>query len=117
MNEAGNLRKITESMMFGQVMTGFHEGYNMADLPDAAAAVEKAGKSAVAVGEVAKLAQDCMDKNGMLKGDIEDAKSSLMAVFLLAQRLTVESHTAVRLLAREEARASSRSSTSTVSVS
>ena len=92
------LKDTCNTMMFGQAMSGVYEKYDMASMPDAAAAIRKTCGTAVGMSEMSEILGKCVGKDGMVQGDLEDAKASAMAVFVLAGRLAVESYTALRLI-------------------
>ena len=85
-------------MRFGQILAGGYSKYDMSKMPDAASAVKRASDTAADAADIGKTLGKCLDKNGRLKPDLDDAKASAVAVFVLAEQLVIESYTALRLL-------------------
>ena len=79
-------------------MTGGYEAYDVSAVPDAASAIQRAAVSAGCLPDLIESLGNLIGKNGRPKGDPDDAKASAMAVFVMSQRLAVESYTAVRLI-------------------
>ena len=101
MEKAPDLSKLKgniSAMKFGQVMSGGYDVYDMASMPDAASAVRRACGTAAGMPDMAKNLRKHLCEDGNLEGDHADAKASAMAVFVMAQRLAIESYTAVRLI-------------------
>lgn len=92
------LRQMTSMMKFGQILAGAYSKCDMSTMPDAAAAMQRTRDTAAAAADMGKAVGNCLDKDGRLKPDLEDAKASAMTMFLLAEHLVIESYTAVRLL-------------------
>ena len=92
------LRAACNMMRFGQILSGGYSKYDMSKMPDAASAVKRASDTAADAADIGKALGKCLDKNGRLKPDLEDAKASAVATFVLAEQLVIESYTALRLL-------------------
>ena len=91
------LKDINNMMKFSQVMGGGYEAYDMSEIPDATAAIRRACDSAADLPGMATTLGEYL-KDGALNGGTEDAKAAAMALFILAERLAIESYTAVRLI-------------------
>lgn len=92
-----NLKDLNNMMKFGQVMAGGYEKYDMSTMPDAAAAMRRASDTAAAMPSMATALGECL-KDGALNDDMDDAKAAAMTMFIMAERLVIESYTAVRLI-------------------
>lgn len=100
------LKQANATMTFGQLMAGGYEQYDMSDMKDAASAIRRASASASGMPDLVGSLDEMIGKDGSLDADPEDAKASAMAVFIMSQRLAIESYTAVRMIASAAGRTS-----------
>ena len=92
------LKAAINMVRFGRILAGGYSKYDMSQMPDAASAMQRARDTAADTADIGKALANCLDKNGKLKPDLEDAKASAKAMFVLAEQLVIESYTALRLL-------------------
>ena len=92
------LKAAINMVRFGRILAGGYSKYDMSKMPDAASAMQRARDTAADAADIGKALANCLDKNGKLKPDLEDAKASTKAMFVLAEQLVIESYTALRLL-------------------